>query len=433
VAHQLLEIFSKQKDSIKSTDLLYSSVISFVASSANSLSSSEQLRELSNDFIKENYLTYVDIYQLIVKRYCIVDFTIEDNLQVAHQLLEIFSKQKDSIKSTDLLYSSVISKLTDNKDYQISYRSNEDATHVIFTVFGELDKQLYSFRPLISEDNLRTISAFYEIIFQAKKKLEEHLHSQAHSLNGDFFSSLYNSLFSSTNEASAQFSKLTITDVTRCVDLSSSCLCLVKDFYKSQSMFLDNNIDDFFSAAATAAAAPPLQSYNNDQGQNSNLNLIQENRLLRNGLIKSNIQANYNPDATIIGEYENKFMVFMLRSLSNYLNEKFGQDFESNYHRTDFVGKCAKKILYMPSESVQIIKSKSKLAKSLLRDFESESFHQSQSAPRPRLSLRRLASHKFLLYFFLIHVFTKTVTGYSVFFSFVLVSLLFLLHALCKS
>ena len=41
------------------------------------------------EFIKENFLNYVDIYQLIIKRYCIFDFTIEDNLQVLHQILEV--------------------------------------------------------------------------------------------------------------------------------------------------------------------------------------------------------------------------------------------------------------------------------------------------------------------------------------------------------
>ena len=41
------------------------------------------------EFLKENYLIYADIYQLIVKRFCIVDFTIEDNLLIINQILDV--------------------------------------------------------------------------------------------------------------------------------------------------------------------------------------------------------------------------------------------------------------------------------------------------------------------------------------------------------
>jgi hypothetical protein len=51
--------------------------------------SESQSANIVTEFIKENFLNYVDIYQLIVKRYCIVDFTIEDNLQVLHQILDV--------------------------------------------------------------------------------------------------------------------------------------------------------------------------------------------------------------------------------------------------------------------------------------------------------------------------------------------------------
>ena len=52
-----------------------------------------------SDFMKENYLVYTDIYQLIIKRHCIVDYTIEDNLQNMQQILDVrFTKKRSNKK-----------------------------------------------------------------------------------------------------------------------------------------------------------------------------------------------------------------------------------------------------------------------------------------------------------------------------------------------
>ena len=97
------------------------------------------------------------------------------------------------------------------------------------------------------------------------------------------------------------------------------------------------------------------------------------------------------------------------------------------------MGKCARKLLYMPNESEQIIKSK-KLAKNLYREYNDHSNdYGSTNTSKPRLSLRHLASHRFLLYFLLSFVFIKTVTGYSLIFSFLLVAFLFFLYTLYKN
>ncbi len=60
--------------------------------------------QLSSEFIKENLLIYTDIYQLIIKRYCIIDLTNEDNLMVLHRLLSIFYNQAQIINKCEHLY-----------------------------------------------------------------------------------------------------------------------------------------------------------------------------------------------------------------------------------------------------------------------------------------------------------------------------------------
>jgi hypothetical protein len=122
-----------------------------------------------------------------------------------------------------------------------------------------------------------------------------------------------------------------------------------------------------------------------------------------------------------------------LKNLRNLFFFKFGEDFDTAYHRSDFMGKCARKLLYMPNESEKIIKSK-RLAKNLIREYNDDTndFGCSTTS-KPRLSLRHLASHRFLLYFLLSFVFTKTITGYSMFFSFLLVGFFFFLFTLYKN
>lgn len=59
------------------------------------LQSNNQIKSsnLRSDFIENNFLIYTDIYQLIIKRYCIFDLTKEDNLTILHRILSIFYSQ----------------------------------------------------------------------------------------------------------------------------------------------------------------------------------------------------------------------------------------------------------------------------------------------------------------------------------------------------
>lgn len=44
---------------------------------------------LTFEFIKDNYLIYNDIYQLVLRRFCLCDFTNEENLQILSQILVV--------------------------------------------------------------------------------------------------------------------------------------------------------------------------------------------------------------------------------------------------------------------------------------------------------------------------------------------------------
>jgi len=59
-----------------------------------------------------------------------------------------------------MLYSGIINKLNqlNKQDYQLLFRNNNDA-YFIYNIFVELDKPLYSFKPLIGAENLRMVSS----------------------------------------------------------------------------------------------------------------------------------------------------------------------------------------------------------------------------------------------------------------------------------
>jgi hypothetical protein len=93
----------------------------------------------------------------------------------------------------------------------------------------------------------------------------------------------------------------------------------------------------------------------------------------------------------------------------------------------------SRKVLYGPNDNYLLqskFKSKPKdpLAKCLMREFNDETH-----ISKPRLSLRRLASYKFIFYFFIVYMLTKSITGYSSLLTFFIVSLLFLLYHLYQN
>ncbi len=149
-------------------------------------------------------------------------------------------------------------------------------------------------------------------------------------LNGNFFSSIYKSLFSS-GENDSQFSNMNVSDLNRCVSLINNCLALIKDFYKSQTSFYDN-VEDIFAQhdASVSIDSTYNSSYLNSKSKfnatnlnNNTLRLTPESRWqLKNGLIKPNIDNFYNPDSSTIGEYENKYLVYMFQFIASLLNRK---------------------------------------------------------------------------------------------------------------
>lgn len=126
-------------------------------------------------------------------------------------------------------------------------------------------------------------------------------------------------------------------DLKRVLNLNENCLSLIQDFYKSPSNLYDKNdlfsrcnmktYDDTISEEFLAnretvnlKGIEPEYEYSNT-GQK--LKLTPEGRFqLKNGLRKPNIINYYDPDIAAIGEFENKYLVYFFKFVSDNINRK---------------------------------------------------------------------------------------------------------------
>ena len=133
---------------------------------------------------------------------------------------------------------------------------------------------------------------------------------------------------------------MNIADMTRCIDMANNCLFYLKDFYKSQSSFYEHADDIFSKHDSSAHKTSPSNSNSESEfnsivspskSLNNTLRLTPESRWqLKNGLIKPNISSLNNLDATTIGEYENRFLVYLFQLFASYLNKKVIFEFVFN-------------------------------------------------------------------------------------------------------
>jgi hypothetical protein len=113
-------------------------------------------------------------------------------------------------------------------ELQSTIRNNQEYRN-IYNMFIELEKPIHLFRPLIGVDNLKMISNFYESLLNAKKMLEDQLKTKTEN-ESSFFSTIYNSLFSSESET--QLSLLSVEDLNNLIKHLDDSLNLIQSFYK---------------------------------------------------------------------------------------------------------------------------------------------------------------------------------------------------------
>ncbi len=104
------------------------------------------------------------------------------------------------------------------------------------------------------------------------------------------------------------------------------------------------------------------------------------------------------------------------------------------YHDDGFTGQISRKLLYGPNDlndkMITVANSSHKTNKQLYamnRELNKSNLYQ------VRLSLRRLANYRFILYFLLLNILLKFLTGWPIMLTVLFVSFCYLLHTIIAS
>jgi hypothetical protein len=325
-------------------------------------------------------------------------------------------------------------------------RHNVEFRH-LYNVFIEFDKPIYLFRALQSVENIKLMSSFYDILMNTKKHLSEQVELK-NKPQGNIFKSIYKSIFEEDRTI-----HINVQDLNRICKQIDELIRLMQEFYKSDSNYYDEaNIFD--EAAKWPASFGSIGSYETSQVNHvttgeepapttSTQSVINQRKSQREqnqltpkdrfqviyGLKKPVIVNYYDPDQAPVSEFENKYLVRILKFISDVLNDKYGSTIEQLYNRTDFVGKLSKKVFYETKNDECSIRIGSKrLARNLADDLIDHS--EEPVRKRAKLSLRHMASYKFIFYFSIFLILIKTFSGYSFLFTFFLVCILFFIYSL---
>lgn len=336
------------------------------------------------DFVKDNYLLIADIYELIIKRYSLVDLTNLDNLGLVHKILLLFTHNKDVIKKSDLKFSQFKSQMqcASKQEYQQLLRHNSEY-RMLYNVFQEFDKAVSSFHGIVGVETIKLIGNFYESLASAKSLLNESQKKKSlqKASNVEWLKSLFR------EEANGAQAKMSDQDLANCVHRIDECLELIRSFYQNRPMFEEvSDIEQEVPSSLSSSGGVDVPC-DYELTPEHGLKLTPKGRFkIMNGLARPKIETFYDPETAPIGDFENKFLVYFFRFVSDLMNDNFGTTIESMYTRADLIGNVSKKCFYKRSNEC-----------------------------KAKVNLRSLASYKFIFYFLVYLLLLNLFTGYSIY------------------
>ena len=334
---------------------------------------------ISLEFIRDNYLIVCGIYQLILKRFANVDLTNWENSNLLKKIMQKFLSNKQHIKLCDencfnikfYLWSEHLSSKLSKQDL---IRHNLEFK-LIFSLFEELDESIRTFSTLNDQEHSKLIAYLYTLLINANCLLtKENIRQTDSAKTLQWIKSLF------VEEVDSQFSKINKQDILKSIENIRACLEMIKIFYEDKI-----NFDDFDSKEEMVATdSDQADDYETIDNINFRLTPKGRNKIVHR-IRKPCVEQIYDPETASIGDYENRFLVYVCQFLSDYIDENFSHFIQNCYNRTDILGILSKKCFYLSKRD----------------DF------------KPRVNLRHLASYKFLLYFFVYLLLLNLITGYS--------------------
>jgi len=196
---------------------------------------------------------------------------------------------------------------------------------------NEFDKAVYAYKPLNGIENLKQISSIYEALISAKTTLKAYLNQKINPQES-FITSFYNMIF--TSQQNKLFSNMDAEDLKRIICLIDEIDSILKEFYKTHSVLV--------FGAEEGTSASDINSRNEQKNKqlitpSKSIRVSPECELTNNGSVRLSprgrfqiinrlcnpvIPRFYDPDKAPVGEFENRFLVYVCQRLANLINDK---------------------------------------------------------------------------------------------------------------
>ncbi|XP_026494913.2 sphingomyelin phosphodiesterase 4 [Vanessa tameamea] len=369
-------------------------------------------------FIAENFPSYTCILQMILPRFTRLDLSSYKNAVMLFRVGKVFSQQHlvPILMNLEKAITDSVSGLQspDNSGVNLdqSYTYNGVALSKWVAIAKQSISELnmaatFEYDPIWSENKNIFMLEFVKRILSAKHTADKNLENYSNKLNQQnqgFWSSLKQWLMMGNTEEEAAL----LEEYKKVPNYLTSCIHYFTNIFGvSENMLLpletellDNSIEHSSFANST---------------NNFTLSIAQK---LRN--TPTGVQYMGDPDLMPIMSFENTILVRMLYQIASRLNDMYGEEFSMLWRRNDFWGYVSREILQKPVTIHTYVKD--------------ASYHQNiinQELP-PRLSLRRLGSHKFVVWISLGYILFRLFSYSGIMYVFFLI-MLWSFFVLCRA
>lgn len=337
-------------------------------------------------FIAENFPTYTNIFQLILPRFTRLDLTAYKNTVMLFRIGKVFC-QDHLVPILRNLEKAVIDSGTgvnhtmdtsnNSSNYDQSYMYNGLNLYkwvpIAKQAITEFNLSANSeYQPLWSENMKQFIKEFMVKILLVKENAEKNtkeFEKYILSKNKGVLASIKHWLMIGTSREDDQ----TLEEYRKVPNYL--CLCI-------------QHLSTIFDLNETTIQAPDQLVEENSIDHSSYVNATNFPLLITNKLRSksSNVQYMGNPDLMPIATYESTILVRMLYQITTKFNEMYEEKLTRLWNRCDFWGFVIREILQAPC-SIQ----------TYVKDSTNHQNIVKQNLP-PRLSLRRLGSHAFVIW-----------------------------------
>lgn len=362
-------------------------------------------------FIAENFPSYTCIFQLVLPRFMRLDLTAYKNVVMLFRLGKVFSQLhlipilrnlEQGITDSGSPLNNSMDFNYNNSSFDQSYTYNGVPLHKWVTIAKQAISELnmsanYDYEPIWGDNTRHYASEFVKRIISAKLAAENNVQefSKRMSLrNQGIWQAIKNFLMignQDEDEVLLDECKKVPTYLGNCIHNFSNIFGLNENMLTSVEPIIEEN--SLESSSYVNSTSFPISITNKLR---SKVNLV---------------HYMGDPDLMPITTYESTIFVRMLYQIASRLNELYGSQFTRLWNRNDIFGYVAREVLQRPCTIQTYVK-----------DITNHQNVVSQELP-PRLSLRRLGSHAFVVWVTLGYIIFRlfSFSGLSYLFTLVLV------------